>query len=89
MNMSQSADDARMFDGAFPQGAGEAGRRAQSLVEVFRRRARENAEQIAFTFLPNEERAAAIDRTYAELDLHARAIAAHFQSVADRWIACC
>ncbi|HEY4312213.1 MAG TPA: AMP-binding protein [Pirellulales bacterium] len=61
------------------QGAGEVGRRAANLVEVFRCRAREQADKIAFTFLATDE-SAVVDRTYGQLDQQARAIAAHLQA---------
>jgi acyl-CoA synthetase (AMP-forming)/AMP-acid ligase II/acyl carrier protein len=64
----------------FPaQGAGEFGRHAASLVDVFRRRGQEQGTRIAFTFLTADDAATPCDRTYAELDEQARAIAAHLQ----------
>jgi acyl-CoA synthetase (AMP-forming)/AMP-acid ligase II/acyl carrier protein len=67
-------------DNCFPmQGAGAAGLQARSLVEVFRRRAAENSDRVAFTFLPGGEVTAPEDRTYSQLDERARAIAARLQ----------
>ncbi|MBX3413397.1 MAG: AMP-binding protein [Pirellulales bacterium] len=63
----------------FPsQGAGRVGQQATNLVEVFRQRAEEQADQIAFTVL-GEPHAAPQDYTYAELDRRARAVAARLQ----------
>ncbi|MES1213113.1 MAG: AMP-binding protein, partial [Singulisphaera sp.] len=55
------------------------GQRAASLVEVFRRRACEDGGRIAFTFLSSDMAAPAENRTYAQLDEQARAVAAHLQ----------
>jgi len=57
------------------QGAGDVGRCAASLVDVFRQRAAEQPDRTAFTFLPADENLSPQSRTYAELDQQARAIA--------------
>ncbi|MBX7072951.1 MAG: AMP-binding protein [Pirellulales bacterium] len=68
--------------GKFPaQGAGEVGRRAASLVEVFRARAAQQPDHIAFTFLVDDEQPAR-DMTYGELDRRALAIAARLSQLA-------
>ena len=68
-------------DGFPPQGAGDIGRQAESLVEVFDRRAAEHPDRIAFTFLPSGEEAVPEDRSYGALDRQARAIAARLQQI--------
>ncbi|MBI2824765.1 MAG: AMP-binding protein [Planctomycetia bacterium] len=68
------------------QGAGEFGRKAHSLVEVFRARADSQPNEVAFTFLSalsGEEPPAAEHRTYGELDRQARAMAAHLRRFCD------
>lgn len=63
----------------FPaQGAGDFGRSAPNLVEVFRRRATEQPHRVAFTFLGAPD-VAPLDCTYAQLDHKARAVAARLQ----------
>jgi acyl-CoA synthetase (AMP-forming)/AMP-acid ligase II/acyl carrier protein len=52
---------------------------AGSLVEVFRHRARVQPDQIAFTFLRSGETIVSEDRTYAEFDRQARAVATRLQ----------
>ncbi len=67
---------------SFPaQGAGVVGRRAENLVEVFRRRAIADAGRTAFTFLPHAEDDAPQHHSYAQLDERARAMAAHLQTI--------
>lgn len=63
------------LDLRFPkQGAGERGRQAKSLVDVFRARADAQSEQVAFTFLVDGERQTK-QLTYGQLDQRARALA--------------
>ena len=76
-------------DGCFPaQGAGDAGRRADSLVDVFRGRAAAHPDRVAFTFLRDGEQQTQ-QATYAELDCRARAIAARLQQLALPAVAHC
>ena len=51
----------------------------KNLTEMFRARAQERPEQIAFTFL-EEARDEPANLSYGELDLRARTIAAHLQN---------
>ncbi len=68
-------------DVCFPeQGAGEAGRRAASLVEVFRNRAAAHPDRTAFTFLGDGEQQTQ-SATFADIDSRARAVAARLQQL--------
>lgn len=69
---------ARARLGSSPTGAMAGSHR--HLVEVFRRRAQQQADEILFTFLADGE-SREIHRTYAEMDQQARAIAAELQAL--------
>jgi acyl-CoA synthetase (AMP-forming)/AMP-acid ligase II/aryl carrier-like protein len=60
------------------QGAGEFGRQAGNLVEVFRARAAGDGDRLAFTFLADDDHPPQ-DIAYAQLDRRARAIAARLR----------
>jgi acyl-CoA synthetase (AMP-forming)/AMP-acid ligase II/acyl carrier protein len=82
MDIDTPPHAATTADVRFPaQGAGEAGLRAANLVEVFRRRASAHPHATALTFLAGPE-SAPEDRSYAQLDVQARAIAAELQRLA-------